>query len=149
MTAPNKHPITGIAYGVLALGNIHPDIVEVLLYGKQVRDVRHEAAKSAAITAGRLKYGNDFDEMRCVDALNDTWQDDEPEYMGRHQDVEYHCTWMGGAQMLWVFESPHIAHCVGCSPCCPGAGDLARPGLFGMATYNVPDDWRDNPDEVV
>ena len=35
--------------------------------------------------------------------------------------------WLGGAPLIWVFESPYVTYCKGCSPCIPCAGDLEHP----------------------
>jgi hypothetical protein len=49
---------------------------------------------------------------------------------GTEHDVKMMVSPIGGAQQLWVLDSPYITPCTGCSPCCPGAGDLDAPSTF-------------------
>ena len=45
--------------------------------------------------------------------------------------------YLGGAPLIWVLESPWVATCARCSPCCPNAGDLNTPGE-SMIEYCLP-----------
>ena len=49
---------------------------------------------------------------------------DEPILIGTCEGVRYEISWLGGAPLLWVLESPVISKAKLCSPCCPNAGDL-------------------------
>ena len=67
---------------------------------------------------------------------------DEPTIEGECEGVKYHISWLGGAPLLWVFESPYTGLYRRCSPCVPGAGDLNSPDEDGSLCYDVPPDWR-------
>lgn len=61
--------------------------------------------------------------------------------------VTVHLADLGGAHVLWVFDSPHVGKYRECSPCVPGAGDLDSPDPeHGVETYDVPADWRYDPE---
>jgi hypothetical protein len=75
--------------------------------------------------------------------FNDAYQPDEPIHEGEKDGVKYRTSWLGGALNVWVFESPHTARTVACSPCVPNAGDLDNVGRGDYLCYDVPPDWRD------
>ena len=153
----NKHPITGIAYGIIACQNLDYDVVYTLLYEKG-KDLSYEQACQEETAQQRKEFDSAIEELRRwvndetlasvaelfePDLNNFEPQIEEPIVEGEYQGVKYHTTWLGGAQMLWVLESPHIEPCRPCSPCAPGAGDLDNPEPNGMLTYSVPPDWRE------
>lgn len=154
----NKHPITGIAYGLIACQNLDDDVLHTLLYEKG-KDLSYEAACREETARQCDEFNAALDTVsqytgsqHLVDDLRDEFEPDlnnfepqieEPIIEGEYQGVHYHTTWLGGAQMLWVFESPHIEPCRPCSPCAPGAGDLDNPEPNGMLTYSVPPEWRE------
>ena len=71
---------------------------------------------------------------------------DEEVYEGETEGVKYRVTWLGGAQIVLIFESPVVTRAYECSPCIPGAGDLDSPALdLGVECYGVPTDWLDQP----
>lgn len=56
--------------------------------------------------------------------------------------VTVRITELGGALMLWIFDSPHTTKARLCSPCVPNAGDLdSLDPENGYETYTVPSDW--------
>jgi hypothetical protein len=91
---------------------------------------------------------------------SDFWDGIDSSYVGCEgtiDGVSVRVTELGGALMLWVFDSPHIGWYAPCSPCVPGAGDLdttleeslglsALPrgdlSKLGVLTYDVPPSWR-------
>jgi len=146
---PNYNPATGVPYGVIACQSLDAELVDELWYThgtdlsyeEAVRELRNEV--NAEVEAGELDE-DDFDSE--LDLRVERIQIDEPTIEGVYEGVHYHISWLGGAPLLWVFESPHINPHAQCSPCVPGAGDLDSEG--DVLCYDVPDDWRhhDNRD---
>ncbi len=68
-------------------------------------------------------------------------QIEEPTLAGICEGVRYEISWLGGAPLLWVFESPVISKAKLCSPCCPNAGDLNSLDDDGYECYGIPADW--------
>jgi len=140
---PNYNPDTGVPYGVIACNSLDSDLVNELWYThgtdlsyeEAVRELRNEV--NAEVEAGELDE-DDFDSE--LDLRVERIQIDEPTIEGVYEGVHYHISWLGGAPLLWVFESPHINPHAQCSPCVPGAGDLDSEG--DVLCYDVPDDWR-------
>ena len=140
---PNYNPDTGVPYGVIACNSLDSDLVNELWYThgtdlsyeEAVRELRNEV--NAEVEAGELDE-DDFDSE--LDLRAEHIEIDEPTIEGVYEGVHYHISWLGGAPLLWVFESPHINPHAQCSPCVPGAGDLDSEG--DVLCYDVPDDWR-------
>jgi hypothetical protein len=91
----------------------------------------------------------DYDELvvSLLDAgLNDYLEFDEPDYdwaeQTDHGMVKYHLSWLGGAILVWVNESPWVIGCRQCSPCVPNAGNLEDPGddTANCLAYSLPPD---------
>lgn len=151
MTA-NINPATGIRYGVIDLNDLDQDVVTDLLYGICVTDV---SSAEAAVEARKMFTKQAEDDGIPEDERQD-WIDEkverEMEYLeigeavreGTLDGVKYRTFWLGGSQMIWVFESPHIGTFRLCSPCVPGAADLSNPDPNGYEGYDVPADWRSN-----
>lgn len=142
---PNINPETGVPYGIITLLRLDPDIIEILLYGQQAKDLSYEQAKEQYLLERQRDWDagllcGEFDEQAAVDTFNDQYNNDEPVIGGEYQGVTYQTTWLGGAQLLFVFHSPFIRKCRPCSLCVPNAGDLATEG--GYAAYDVAPDWR-------
>lgn len=145
----NTNPVTGIPYGTIYLNHLNPDIAsdlwtngKDLSYEEAYTEVRLEV--NDAVDAGEIEE-DDFDSE--LDARAERIQIDEPTIEGECEGVKYHISWLGGAPLLWVFESPHTGFYQGCSPCIPGAGDLESPAnpfenKVGFVCYDVPYDWR-------
>ena len=68
-------------------------------------------------------------------------QIEEPTLAGTCEGVRYEISWLGGAPLLWVIESPIISKARLCSPCCPNAGDLDSLDDDGYECYGIPADW--------
>lgn len=90
----------------------------------------------------RLGYSGreDYIETR-IERESEFIEIDEPIYEGEYEGVKYRTSWLGGAQNVWIFESPVIVKCDLCSPCVPNAGNLDCPNPDGYDTYGVPADW--------
>lgn len=91
----------------------------------------------------RLGYDDrdDYIETR-LELESDSIQIEEPCISGKYEGVDYAISWLGGAPLLWVFESPIISKARLCSPCVPNAGDLDSLDEDGYECYGIPDDWR-------
>ena len=141
----NINEATGIPYGTIYMQHIDPEVADELWYThgedlsyKEAREeIRNEV--NAAVEAGELDE-DDFDAE--LDSRCDNLQIDEPIIEGECEGVKYHISWLGGAPLLWVFESLCTGMYAGCSPCVPGAGDLDSPDPDGILCYDVPAEWR-------
>jgi hypothetical protein len=157
----NQHPTTGIAYGIIACNSLDPDVLHELLYvkGKDLsydeackeEEARQRAEFDEAVTTIQQYVSTAIaQELREEFEPNlDSFEPmiDEPIIEGECGGVSYRTTWLGGAQLLWVFESPRIANFLVCSPCVPGAADLDNPRDLGdmagsVLGYDVPPGWR-------
>jgi len=149
----NVNPETLIRYGIISANSLDPEVVnDIQMHGK---DVHYEEAKEelwADIKRACGDYMSDADSDDvadlAVERMGDHWQDDEPVHefdidcpgYGR---VKGRTTWLGGALLVWIFESPFIVRARVCSPCVPGAGDLDHIDIEdGVDCYDVPNDWR-------
>jgi hypothetical protein len=73
-------------------------------------------------------------------------QIDEPNIEGEYEGIKYAISWLGGAPLLWVFESPFKQNFDLCSPCVPNACDGNNPNPEGYEGYAVDPDWLDLED---
>jgi hypothetical protein len=151
----NTNPETGIRYTVFALNNINPDVAQELFYGPQAHDESHrramkeleeEARKDAGyrVEDGALESEDVEDWVEAqVERCSEDLQIEEPLIEGTLEGVEYQITWLGGAPLLWVFESPHKSTFRLCSPCVPNACDGDSPDENGHEGYDIPEDWKE------
>jgi len=146
---PNSHPTTGIRYTVYAMQNLDPDVYQELWYGPGATDITYEAAyKEAQEEAVRLAKqaavdcGEEFDEEDFIEGWECPDIDiDEHDIAGTYEGVRYEISHLGGAELLWVLESPHVGQFVLCSPCVPNACDGDSPIAGGFTGYAVPEEW--------
>lgn len=142
----NVNPETGIRYGIISANSLDPEVIdEIQQYGHDIHWQDHieqlRRDVNIAVEEGLIAE-EDFDEeldLR-IERDSDHWMDDEPVHSFELQGVHGRTTWLGGALMVWVFESPHFGLHALCSPCVPNCGDLDSPGDFKC--YDVPDEWR-------
>lgn len=73
---------------------------------------------------------------------------DEPIIEGTCDGVSYRISWLGGAPLLFVFDSPYRTFADKCSPCVPGACSLDSLNPAGFECYDVPPSWRRSDGEV-
>lgn len=145
---PNVNPETGVRYGIIRSHAIHPEIIDeietrgtdltyvVALEGflKDLVDtlemygIRKEAAAELADEAA---------ELFC-----EAYEHDEPVHSFEIDGVKGQTTWLGGAMLIYVFESPHKTRAQLCSPCVPNCGDLDAVDDDGAECYDVPPEWR-------
>lgn len=90
----------------------------------------------------RLGYNDrdDYIDTR-LELESERIQIEEPTLAGTCEGVRYEISWLGGAPLLWVLESPVISKARLCSPCCPNAGDLNSLDGDGYECYGIPADW--------
>ena len=142
----NTNPETGIRYTVYSSHSINSDLMQDLwfTYGKNIDEeyamqqayleARSEA-QDAAAEAGETFDEDEFEaEWECPDLCIE-----EPHIEGEYQGVKYGISWLGGAPILFVYESPHTATFGLCSPCIPNACESNTPG--GYEGYSLPSDW--------
>ncbi len=150
MSHYNTNPETGIAYGVINLRSIDPDLAQDLWYilGHDIDYADAVAeAQIAALEAWVTEHGNsdDFDADEVVQDFNDNYQNDEPTIEGEYEGTLYTIVHLGGAPLLYVRLSSHIVDdAPECSPCVPNAGDLdsyLAGGRGNARCYSVPADW--------
>ena len=130
--------------------SLDPDVYDILWHGSQAVDLTYEEAyKEAQLEAIRTaRYEAmeneeaDFNEeeflarWECPD-----FDIDEHDIEGTYAGVHYQISHLGGAELLWVLESPHTGEFSLCSPCCPGACDGDSPCVGGFAGFAVPAEW--------
>jgi hypothetical protein len=151
--ATNVNPETGIGYGIISANSLDPEIVDEIQ--RNGRDLGWEEYRSQVfndVMADETISADDKEDGIDRVLENDRYYDDEPTHefdiecpgYGR---VKGRTTWLGGALMVWIFESPFSGLFRLCSPCVPGACDLDSPAdplrdNVGCIGYDVPADWR-------
>ena len=138
----NIHPKTSIPYGVVDARDLPYLYDEILQNGT---DHNYEGAKAELVE--RLKACETVDEVNAVvddvhysevyhvddmdfdvdelaGNLMETWENDEHNVSYQDGEYKYQLLTLGGAPLIYVCESPFVATCRPCSPCCPNAGDL-------------------------
>lgn len=143
-----------------------------ILWDQAQKDLRRILEEEADDLEEEVKIGiaeldpglvgkEDFEESRILDAYGakgyscredfiDTEMDrrsqhieiDEPIHEGEYEGVKFRTTWLGGALMVWIFQSPYLTRARLCSPCVPNCGDLDNLDPDGEECYDVPPDWR-------
>lgn len=152
---PNVNPETGIRYGIISANNLDPEIVHEMQFGRGSKDLRWEEALSGLrkeieheVNQGELALEDADDEYTLrKERLGDDYYDDEPVHSFDIDGVKGQTTWLGGALLIWVFESPHTGLFRLCSPCVPNCASLDSPAdplrdNVGCIGYDVPKDWR-------
>jgi len=143
----NVNTKTGISYGVVN-GNAVPYLLdeifssgESLTYAaaradliEKIRGALEQIADDSGAFGDRIKRIADACDpeeiaQAMLDAgLADHWEFDEEEHEYSEStefgEVHYLQSYLGGAPLIWITESPYVAYARGCSPCVPGAGDL-------------------------
>lgn len=151
----NTNPTTGIRYGVINAHSIDPDLLDEIFqtgidphYEQYSEDMLAEARREVEeeIADGILVEDPDFDvedeiAYRHERRMELDYCDDEPVREFDIDGVKGATSWLGGGQLLWVFESPVVTKARLCSPCCPNAGDLNNLDENGYECYGVPKEW--------
>ena len=129
----NVNPETGIRYGIISAQSLHPDVIyDLQCVGK---DLHYE--EFCEDLKRQFPDEDEYEEQ----LENIDFQDEEPVHEFQRDGVRGQTTWLGGAMLVWVFHSPHIANVSLCSPCVPNCGDLDSTGDYEC--YDVPPTWRE------
>lgn len=153
---PNINQETGIAYGVISGHAIEPDVLDMIeRNGDNLSEREAEEGFRVAINneieTGKLNA--DLFEEEMERRLRE-WHECSGEHIYRYVEydddgkieVEIHTGWLGGAQLLWVIQSPYLSLAYPCSPCVPNAGDLdnrcGADAAEAVTCYDVPPEWR-------
>ena len=147
----NTNPETGIRYGTIYLNSLDGDTAQWLWdNGENVSEREaYEDLKSSIELDLRWEVDNGrLNEVEFADELDyrlehacENLQIEEPVIEGTCDGVSYAISWLGGAPLLWVFDSPVISKVRLCSPCVPNAGDLDSLDDDGYECYGIPADW--------
>jgi hypothetical protein len=147
---PNTNPDTGIRYGIISANSLNSDVIDTIQ--SSGIDVHYEAMRKElreAIKGICKDYMSscDADEVAelAVETASQDFYDNEPVYEFEIDGVKGRTTWLGGALLVWIFESPFQTHAQLCSPCVPNCGDLDNlmSDEGGYPCYDVLPDWRD------
>lgn len=129
----NVNPETGIRYGVVSLDSLQDWVFDEFFHhgtnetwAEAIRDYIAENPGS--------------DEEDASEALEHA-QFEEEVYSLEKDGMKLQLSYLGGAPLVWVFESPHKAMVRECSPCVPNAGDLNSKIDGGFECYDVPAEW--------
>ena len=81
--------------------------------------------------------------QRRIGEQMDNYYCEEPITAFTYEGVKGQTTWLGGALLVVVLESPYTCTRHLCSPCVPGSIDLDSPEhQDGCLGYDVPTSWR-------
>jgi len=144
----NCNPQTHIRYGTIYLNSLDPDTADALFYsGTNTSEIEIFAEIELEVNIEAEERGFcESDKERWIERelekRSENVQIDEPTIEGEMDGVKYQIGYLGGAALLWVFESPHLAKARLCSPCVPNAGNLESLDPDGYECYDVPAAWR-------
>lgn len=145
----NVNEKTGIRYGIIASRSLEYWVIdEIQMNGtdvhweEAVEDQRREVKRD--VEWGSVSEEDFYKELdRRIEALSENFYDDEPVHEFDIKGVKGRTTWLGGALLVWVFESPYKTYAQLCSPCVPNCGDLdSLDDSTGELCYDVPPEWR-------
>lgn len=155
---PNTNEQTGIPYGVISGNNVPELFDDICTFGDDltfenwkleirdrilgaVRDVVDDYCHSPEQIVDE-STADDIVETLLDSGLNDSYECDESRYSYKynspHGKVRIVTSYLGGAPLIYVIESPYVAECRMCSPCVPNAGDLDNLTADGSYTYCLP-----------
>lgn len=143
----NVNEVTGIRYGIISANSLDPWVVdEIQMTGTDIRykETLEELEKGIRSVCAGLMSSSAVNDL--IDTANEylDWYDDEPIHEFEIDGVEGRTTWLGGALLVFIRESPYTTKAKLCSPCVPNCGDLDNPSEDGEVCYDVPADWRYN-----
>lgn len=148
--SPNVNPETLIRYGIISSNSLNSDLVQELqMTGKDLHwedalaDLKAQIERE--VESGELELEDADDEYTMrEERLGDDFYDDEPVHSFEVNGVKGQTTWLGGALLIWIFESPLRTNANLCSPCVPNCGDLDSLNPDGYECYTVPEDWKNH-----
>jgi hypothetical protein len=137
----NTNPETGIRYGTVYMNELDPELWDMIYEGT---NISYEAAREEAEAKLLAEHEGeeDFDLERHLDDWSESYEGYEENYKGTSRGgVKWILTWLGGAPMLTIVDSPFVDRFVFCSPCCPNAVSLTRHPSGDEEGYTIPKDW--------
>lgn len=139
ITNVNINVNTGVPFGIISANSLHPDVVDVLLYGGQALNITMQEFERELRAQLELDGLDEAELEERVEEEFEFFHPEEPVIAGTRDGVEYSTSWLGGALHFFILDSPVVSYCRPCSPCVPNAGDLDSPGDY--TCYGVPEDW--------
>jgi len=128
----NRNETTLVAYGVASLNSLADWVWEEFTDNGASLTAREIEAEFYAENPGETELPESFwDDVEITEECFELETD----------GMKLGLSWLGGAPIVWVFESPHMARFAPCSPCVPGAGDLDSPEPDGVMAYCLPGEW--------
>jgi hypothetical protein len=174
----NANPNTGIRYGVIRGDSLDPDTLDEIFdlpsttYASAIEESTRALRREISDHADDLIDTDYAASLDVTDKLNDCidlddllaladdlgidasehnpeyWQFEEENREGKIDGVNIGLSWLGGAVLVWVFDSPIITRALLCSPCVPNAGDLNNIDQNGFECYGIPPNWYATEDNV-
>ena len=129
----NINPETGIRYGVVSLNSLADWAFDEFFYSGT------NETSDAAFREWKAE-NPDADES-AEQEFWDMYQGEEEEYSLETDGMNLAISYLGGAALVWVFQSPHTTTARECSPCVPNAGDLDSQESGGFECYTLPKEW--------
>ena len=160
----NINPTTGVRYGVISGNTLDQDVLCALhdkAYEINIASARAEVITEFAnskdfdypkdTTADDLydllmdEFGDEFD--AAIQQFDDFGECPEVSAEFVYDGVSVVFSWLGGAPIIFVTESPYKINADLCSPCVPNAGNLDSKNIDGYECYDVPESWYPEKDE--
>lgn len=163
----NVNVHTGIAYGYINANNVNSEVLNTIFCnGIDVSRLECDLDFARHIGFHAPEQNESEDYTAYLERVQDTMleflntkQDENPDLteLVESHDSEYeeftghlHAATVDKTTVLYntdnnticVMDSVNVGYFVGCSPCCPNAGDLDTAG-GDVETYDVPAQWRD------
>lgn len=140
---PNFNENVGLPFTYFSCNNLDPEVVnelqqkgEDLNYNSALMDASFKA--ETAVENGCFdSYDEAYEEELA--SLAD-WEDCEPVHIGDYEGIFYLTSWLGGALLLCVMDSPLRGSFAPCSPCLPGALDGDTTG--DQEGFDIPENWK-------
>ena len=148
----NMNPSTGYRYGIISADSLDPEIInEIQMHGIDLIYEENKKDLKAAVLSACEDYMSKSDAEDLADEACERMEylNDEPIHSFNIECPGYgrvigQTTWLGGALLVWIFDSPFVLPYAVCSPCVPNAGNLDCPDKDGVLTHDVPNDWRNH-----
>ena len=158
MPTANINRETGIHFGAISGNSLDLDVLcdlqekasEIVFDAYRLDEMKrfaneHDHDYAVDIQADDLfnslmdAFGEEFDDF--IYSIDENFEDDEPQAEFEHEGIKVVFSYLGGAPLVIVTESPYIAIAGLCSPCVPNAGNLDDKDPDGEECYDVPADW--------
>lgn len=136
----NVNPETGIRYGVASLNNLADWVFDEFFY--HGTNVSYEKALEE-FKKDVLKRAMSVSDEE-IQRFSDEYQGEEECYTLERDGLKLGLSYLGGAPLVWVYESPFTTYARECSPCVPNAGDLDNQDESGVQCYTLPPEWFNN-----